>query len=722
MNGIRTRYRGAQPFADDPLSQRTFFGREEAAVSLTNQILANRLVVVYAKSGLGKSSLLNAGVAPRLREAGCQPLMVRVNDVQQGPLASVLQGIRAEVQRQGVEYVEGDSSSLWAFFKTVEFWRGDLLLQPVLVIDQFEELFTLHEEAARDELLEQLGHLVRGVPPPLPPGATRAYSETPPAMHIVLSLREDFLGILEDASDRIPQIMDHRFRLSPLGRAQACEAMTGPAAIEDPTLATPPFVLAPAFIDTVLDLLTAPAVAGPGAVRRAVEPFHLQLICQRVEQKVAATKGRRFEAGAPFTLADFGGEAALAGTLTDFYTHAVQSLSEAYLRPVARRLCEEFLISPEGRRLSIEEHEIRKQLGLSAKALQQLVDARLLRTDRRSDSTYYELGHDALVEPVLATRRTRGLLLGWAGIVLGAVVTLACVFVIISILTVMATTMGAPEGSEEAKTDLVGVAIVLVAVVMALLLPIRIVKAGMRARRRYGRRPGRDEAETIPTLLPLHERILDRTLVWSGTAILALFGIASPVVLFMTLWAFATGGQVPPGFQDQDSEMFAQALVQHPVQELFWLLIEITAISLFGALLRGVGKRRLNPVASRAVISSAASAHWLAKIDLEAARRRFSAVAFMAALAASYVMLHCGLLAAGEWPGWLSQALFSTDHVRSCPRVGAGDWGIEEAVLILFFVSALGLAVADWGPKVAGFMRRLRAPPAVPPSHLPGSP
>ena len=81
-------------------------------------------MVVYAKSGVGKSSLLNAGVAPRLREAGYQPLMIRLNDIQLGPTASVFEGVRSEAARQKIEYVHGDTTSLWSFFKTVEFWRG----------------------------------------------------------------------------------------------------------------------------------------------------------------------------------------------------------------------------------------------------------------------------------------------------------------------------------------------------------------------------------------------------------------------------------------------------------------------------------------------------------------------------------------------------------------------------------------------------------------------
>jgi putative ribosome biogenesis GTPase RsgA len=73
MNGSATRYPGAQPFSDDALSRKVFFGREREVIALSDQILANRMVVVYARSGLGKTSLLNAGVAQRLRDEGYMP-------------------------------------------------------------------------------------------------------------------------------------------------------------------------------------------------------------------------------------------------------------------------------------------------------------------------------------------------------------------------------------------------------------------------------------------------------------------------------------------------------------------------------------------------------------------------------------------------------------------------------------------------------------------------
>jgi hypothetical protein len=121
MTDHRNRYPGAQPFSDDDFSRKVFFGRESAAQVLTDKILANRMVIVYARSGLGKTSLLQAGVAPRLREEGFLPLFVRVNDVRGGPFRALLDTIPGEAERQHIEYVPGRSESLWSFFKTAEF-------------------------------------------------------------------------------------------------------------------------------------------------------------------------------------------------------------------------------------------------------------------------------------------------------------------------------------------------------------------------------------------------------------------------------------------------------------------------------------------------------------------------------------------------------------------------------------------------------------------------
>lgn len=418
----KNRYPGAQPFSDDDLSRRVFFGREDASRSLADKVLASRLVVVYGRSGLGKTSLLNAGLAPLLREEGYLPLFLRVNDTKKGPFQSILDAIPSEASRQGVEYTPGLTDSLWSFFKSAEFWRGDLLLTPVLILDQFEELFTLQNEQARARLLDELSYLTRGVPPPSAmPSAHSELSERPPEIRILLSLREEYLGFLEEAADQIPQIFDARFRLAPLDFEAAEKAIIGPAGIDDPALATRPFTLEHQAVIDVLIYLSQRRTQSIAETKRYVEPFQLQLVCHRIEQ-IAALRQHDSSSNVTITMTDIGGENALTATLRNFYHDSLLILRNRRARRAARRLCEEYLISAEGRRLSLEENEICRQLSLTKEILGQLVASRLLRVEHRSDSAYYELSHDALVEPILASQHRKVTVTGWLGIASGTVI------------------------------------------------------------------------------------------------------------------------------------------------------------------------------------------------------------------------------------------------------------------------------------------------------------
>jgi hypothetical protein len=464
VTGGRTRYPGAQPFADDAVSRAVFFGREKEAARLVDQILAHRLVVVYAKSGLGKTSLVQAGVAQPLRDEGYIPLFVRVNDVKQGPLRSLPDFIRQATAGKPLEYNPGSTVSLWHFFKTTEFWQRDRLLTPVLVLDQFEELFTLHTSETRAAFLRELGYLVRGVRPERSDAEATldaSLSDAPPEMRIVISLREDYLGSLEEAADNIPQILDHRFRLTPLSVDAAVTALEGPARVQDPALGTQPFAYRPDTVRSILTYLTQRTGSNAARAANTVEPFHLQLICQRVESLVAERQ-RKGSGTVEISLADLGGERGLASTLRDFYRNVIATIDPRGTRKKARRLCEQYLISPEGRRLSLEQGEIRRILRLEPATLRQLVDRRLLRSDQRADNWYYELSHDSLVAPILATRKTQGITFGILGLVLSLVAALTVITLAIIFWLFLFTSL------DPAAEDAVGIAVIILILVLVL--------------------------------------------------------------------------------------------------------------------------------------------------------------------------------------------------------------------------------------------------------------
>ncbi|NIR10395.1 MAG: hypothetical protein GTN82_33665, partial [Candidatus Aminicenantes bacterium] len=74
------RYPGIRPFADSDIDRELFFGRGYEKEVLLHQVLADKLVVLYSKSGLGKTSLINAGLNQELRLMGFIPLGIRLNN------------------------------------------------------------------------------------------------------------------------------------------------------------------------------------------------------------------------------------------------------------------------------------------------------------------------------------------------------------------------------------------------------------------------------------------------------------------------------------------------------------------------------------------------------------------------------------------------------------------------------------------------------------------
>jgi hypothetical protein len=146
--GSSDRYPGPRSFDDNDVDRRLFFGRETEIDYLLHLVRATRMLVLFGKSGLGKTSLLQAGLYPRLREVALLPVPIRFNergfnerDIRAREV--VFAAVKVACETNEIDYVPASPDGLWEFFKTTDFWRDDVLVTPVLVFDQFEEIFTL---------------------------------------------------------------------------------------------------------------------------------------------------------------------------------------------------------------------------------------------------------------------------------------------------------------------------------------------------------------------------------------------------------------------------------------------------------------------------------------------------------------------------------------------------------------------------------------------------
>jgi tetratricopeptide (TPR) repeat protein len=389
---LHSRYPGTSPFDDSPEDVSRFFGRDEEAEELYLRVLSVPLLVQFGMSGLGKTSLVQAGLFPRLRQKPFLPVMVRLNDPGDTLLEAVIRSMRKSCEIEGLQFVPGTPAGLWELLASTTIFRDDLLLTPVLVFDQFEEVFTLRDADFRAEVAAELGAIAAGIPPARIEATHKPRRQN---VKIVISLREDYVGSLEEFSAAIPGLFQERLRLEPFTERAARDAVTRPALLAG-AFDSPRFELEPAALDALIQYLR-----GRSGV---IEPIQLQLLSRHAEG-IARKKPKQDVVR--LKLDDFRGKKqSFASVLENFYRDTLRKIPPVQ-RKHAARLCEEGLLDSEGHRLMLEERQIQREFGVRPETLGVLTQEKLVRREQRLESVFYEISHDRLAESVFNARHLR---------------------------------------------------------------------------------------------------------------------------------------------------------------------------------------------------------------------------------------------------------------------------------------------------------------------------
>jgi hypothetical protein len=258
----------------------------------------------------------------------------------------------------------------------------------LLIFDQFEEIFSDPvNRDAKAEFFRQLGEALGG----------RDNSEggrPAPLRRCLISMREDQIAKLDDFRAMIPGGLSNTFRVNLLDRAQAREAIMGPA--ERAGLA----------IDyEVVDRLVDELSRVHGADREAsvpgdfVEPMFLQLVCFRMWSRAVASGKRRISV----TDAETGAFASpeVDRILADFYDETLREIErETGVRERAMRdWFERSLITRSRVRIQVSLEDPRN--AFIAEGAIHALNGRLLRTESRAGALWIELIHDRLIDPIL---------------------------------------------------------------------------------------------------------------------------------------------------------------------------------------------------------------------------------------------------------------------------------------------------------------------------------
>ena len=388
-----------------------FFGRDQEARSLRDHVLDAPVTVLYGRSGLGKTSLLRAGLFPLLRDHHFLPVYLRF-ELQLGAASltrqlhqSVRDSIRADVADAMPPL---DDESLWEYLHRADFalWNThNYPLTPVIVLDQFEELFTLGERVPDlvREFMHDLGDLAENrIPADL---AARIDNDGAVAERfnlrsrnykLLISLREDFLPELEGWCRLIPALGRSRVRLRRLRADDALDAVQKPAAhlMTDELARRVVGIIAGEDLHPGRDTASTDGVhPGDELGSAEVEPALLSLFCRELNEERKRRGQLRFDGRLV--------EDAERDILSNYYSSCVDDLP-----PRVARFIETELISEKGFRDSfIREDAVPTHL--TEEELAQLISSRLLRLEDRDGAQWIELTHDVLTRVVREHRDRR---------------------------------------------------------------------------------------------------------------------------------------------------------------------------------------------------------------------------------------------------------------------------------------------------------------------------
>jgi hypothetical protein len=380
-----------------------FYGREDEIGELSRRIQRKTLTILFGQSGLGKTSILRAGIVPRLRPEGYCPVYVRISYAAEAPAPAeqIKQAILRATHVLGSWTQAGIADageSLWEFLHhrddSLQDGEGRPLI-PLLIFDQFEEVFTLAQtdDAGKQRaaaFLAELADLVEN----RPPQALEARIDADDALaekfdfarsdyRILLSLREDYLAHLEGLRSSMPAVTQNRMRLARMTGAQALSAVVRPGG---------------KLVSEEVAAAIVRFVAGGAELANAeVEPSLLSLICRELNNNRIA-QGRS-EISTDLLAGPH------ASILSEFYQRALEDMPDG-----VHVVIEDQLLTDAGYRDNLTEERVLAAFaaaGAPPDALPTLVNRRLLRIEERLDVRRVELTHDVLCSVVKAERERR---------------------------------------------------------------------------------------------------------------------------------------------------------------------------------------------------------------------------------------------------------------------------------------------------------------------------
>lgn len=413
-----------------------FKGRETESGEIFDLLQRNDVVVLYSESAEGKSSILAAGLYPRLRRHNFLPVSIVFTEDEFAAKspdfdAIVLGRIRqamAEANPGGREPLAPDfgrkvnesecfewvstsdvempqdsesaaalTGSAWWMLRDFAIERYGVRVCPVLVFDQFEEVFTRAPSTWTDAFFGWLERLFSDNVPEAVDKALDAFPEgdepefsTRKDFRTIVSMRNEYMGELDYWGVQrhfLPEFKNSRYCLRALTLGEAEDVLDLRFAdrpeLKKSVLAALSGVPASKLTEAPRDLPMVPAML-------------LSVVCGVLCEEKSAQKYLD-------NLKD-GNSTAVDNILWDFYR---TSMRECRIGPTMRKYIEDVLVDKGGKRVRTKvDSKALRRIGFRDKILPQLKKKGVVKTSRINGEDYVELVHDRLAA-IIEKSRTR---------------------------------------------------------------------------------------------------------------------------------------------------------------------------------------------------------------------------------------------------------------------------------------------------------------------------
>lgn len=376
-----------------------FFGRKREIADLVNLIGSNLLTVIFGKSGVGKTSLLRAGLIPKLKGSYFLPIYLRINfyNQEKAPIVQAKETIIEKISGLDPKAKPFEDLTLWEYFSFTEILNG--YVTPLLFFDQFEEIFTTgkYNPDHLNEFVTELADLIENrVPLKVrekleKENKTISHLESEHNLRVIISLREDYLPQLESLYRYIPSLRFSRYRVSRMRGKDAVDAVLKPGKdiIKDPEVGVDIINKIPGAKGA--DYTPFENTADSWEAKK-IEPFLLSLFCYQVNEK-------RLEKETAEISRELVKSINTEDIIKDYYEENI-----ARFNPCVKTSIEDLLITDEGYRKLQDVNSFKALCGVTDEEIEGLVDRRIIRKETRLGLDYVELIHDVLT-PILKKSR-----------------------------------------------------------------------------------------------------------------------------------------------------------------------------------------------------------------------------------------------------------------------------------------------------------------------------